>query len=112
MTSKSMVTKDSAITEPQILYVGEEIAIRVNVEGVVSTLSTPTQAFYKRNQDTDLSSTYFTGSLTASGTTIIVTKTTTGLKKGEYTLSVMAVVDGLTQVVATIPIIVKRRSET
>ena len=99
------------VTQPIILYEDDERSIRVNIRGVVSTLTSPTQKFFKRDQTTDISSTYFSGSMTASGTTIIVSKTTTSLIRGEYTLSVAATVDGQIQVVAQIPIIVKRRGE-
>lgn len=111
MSSKTSVTEDTTLAPPQILREGDEIAFQINVSGVVSTLASPTMTFYRKDTGDDLASTYFTGSITAPSIDTLITKTTTGLKAGEWVLSVNATVDGLVQNVVTIPIIVKRRNQ-
>jgi len=111
MSNKTSVVKDPILTEPVFLTEGDQISIDVKISGVVSTLASPTNAFYKQNTGSDLSSTYLTGSTTASGLDTITTKTTTGLKAGNWVLVVSATVDGQVQNVAKIPIPIKRANE-
>lgn len=113
MSDKTMVTQDDTLTPPQILREGDQVAFQIDVAGVVSTLATPTMAFYKQNTGSDVSSTYFTGSITVPTGSIstIITKTTQNLKAGEWVLSVGATVDGQVMNVATIPVIVKRANQ-
>lgn len=111
MSTKTSVVKDETRTEPIVLFENDQVAFQINISGVVSSLASPTQTFYKQNTTTDTSSTYFTGSMTASGTTVILTKTTQNLKAGEWILSVSATVDGQVQNVARIPIIIKRQGD-
>jgi hypothetical protein len=111
MTQKTRIVEDTTTVEPQIIREGEGIAFEVVVAGVTTGITSPTSKWYKENSNTDLSSTYLTGSASVSGVDTIITKTTTSLKAGDWIMSVGGVVDGLTQVVATIPITVKKESE-
>lgn len=111
MTQKSAISNDPTSNEPLYLREGDEVALTIHVAGVQSTITSPTMTMYKEGTSTDLSSTYLTGAMSISGIDSIITKTTTGLKSGSYIWSVSATVDGQVQIVATIPVIVKRRSE-
>lgn len=111
MTFKTQITKDETVVEPEVCREGDSVAFDVVVDGVVSSLSSPTMTMYKEGSTTDVSGTYLTGSMSVSGLDTIVTKSTTGLKAGWWILSVSATVDGQAQTVATIPLFVKRRSE-
>ena len=111
MSQKTMVTEDSTLAQPRILREGDGVAFEIHVAGVVSTLTSPTMTFYQKNTGADKSSTYFTGSITATSIDTIITKTTQNLKAGEWVLSVSATVDGQVQNVITIPIIVKRQNQ-
>ena len=108
-----MVTEDDTLAPPQILREGDAIAFQIDVAGVVSTLATPTMTFYRQNTGADVSSTYFTGTITVPTGSIdtIITKTTQNLKAGDWVLSVSATVDGQVMNVATIPVIVKRKNQ-
>jgi len=112
MSQKTKIVNDKTLTQPIIMREGDERAITIRVIGATSIASdaTLTVTMYKQGASTDLSSTYLTGSMSVSGNTI-TTKTTTGLKQGEYLVSVKATVDSVLRIVATIPLIVKRRSE-
>ena len=112
MTTQTSISSDQTITEPKILREGEAVAFKIIVPGVNSTLASPTMTFYKQNSGADVSSTYFTGSMSVFGLDTIITKTTQNLKKGDWTMSVFAVVDGQTQCVSTTHIIVKRANES
>lgn len=111
MSFKTQLTKDETAVEPEICREGDAVAFRITVEGVVTAITSPTMTFYKEGGTSDLSATYLTGSMSISGIDTILTKTTTGLKQGNWIASVNATVDGQSQNVATIPIIVKRRGE-
>jgi hypothetical protein len=110
MANTVAVTSDPTSLPLIIRREGDQVAWVVNVQGVVSTLTSPTMAFYKRGGSQDQSSTYLTGSMSVSGFTII-TKSTTGLKQGDWVINVSATVDGQIQTVATQPLRVKRKSE-
>lgn len=109
MSQKTKVTQDPTLTDPVIRREGDSVAFAITVSGA-TTITSPTMTMYKEGSSTDISSTYLTGSTSVSGN-VIVTKTTTGLIRGDYIVSVSATVDGQTYVVATIPFIVKRRGE-
>ena len=111
MSQKTKIVNDKTLTQPIIMREGDERAITIRVIGATSIASdaTLTVTMYKQGASTDPSSTYLTGSMAVSGNTI-TTKTTTGLKQGEYLVSVKATVDSVPRIVATIPLIVKRRS--
>lgn len=111
MTQRTAITKDQTSVDPEFCREGDEIAFEVVVSGVVTGITSPTMTMYKEGSTSDLSATYLTGAMSVSGTDTIITKTTTGLKVGSYILSIFATVDGQVQNVATIPLIVKRRSE-
>lgn len=113
MSQKTKIVNDKTLTQPIIMREGDERAITIRVIGATSITSdaTLTMTMYKQGASTDLSSTYLTGSMSTDSTNTITTKTTTGLKQGEYLVSVKATVDSVLRVVATIPLIVKRRSE-
>ena len=113
MSMKLNVTKDDTLSELVILREGDQVAFQIDISGVSSTLESPTMAFYKQNSARDVSSTYFTGSMSIPTGSIdtIITKTTQNLKKGDWTLSVNATVDGQVQNVCTVPVVVKRRNE-
>jgi len=111
MTTKSMITKDETSAEPVFLREGDAIAFVIPVSGVVTGISSPTMAFYKENQQTDVSSTYFTSTMSVSGVDTIITKTTQNLKAGVWIMSISATVDGQVQNVVTVPVIIKRKSE-
>lgn len=111
MTQKSNIVNDTTSCEPQMCREGDAVAFKIVVAGVTTGITSPTNKFFKEGSNTDLSSTYLTGSATVSGVDTIITKTTTSIKSGNWILSVGGTVDGLVQNVATIPIIVKRESE-
>jgi len=112
MSTKTLVTRDASLTEPQIWIEGDQIALQIPIPHVVTGITgTPTMKFFKANTTTDLSSTYFTGSMSVIGTNTIQCKTSQNLKAGSYVLSVTAVVDGQTYVTARVPIIVKREGD-
>ena len=114
MSSKISVVEDETITSPIILREGDEVVFQVWVPGVTSGITsdaTLTMAFYKTGSNTDLSSTYLTGSMSVVGTDVIQTKQTQNLKAGDWAMGIKATVDGLLYTVATIPVIVKSRSE-
>lgn len=107
---KTTIVKDETSGEPVIAREGDEVVYVILVAGVVSTLENPVMYFYQEGQLTDKSSTYWIGSMSVNENSII-TKQTTGLKAGDFVLSVFAKVDGMVQNVITVPYIVKRRSE-
>lgn len=111
MSQKSQVVDDETSVPPVYAREDDAVAYVIPVSGVVTGISSPTMKFYKKGTTTDVSSTYWSGSMTVSGVDTIVTKTTQNLKAGEWVISINATVDGLSQNVATIPYIVKRRSE-
>lgn len=111
MSDRQSVVKDQTLQDVEILREGDQIAFVIYITGVVSTLVSPTMTFYKQGSNTDLSGTYFTGSMSVSGLDTIVTKTTQNLKSGDWVMSISATVDGLIQNIATVPIHVKRKSD-
>lgn len=111
MSFKTQITADPTSVEPEVCREGDAVAFKVIVSGVVNAITSPTMTMYKEGSTTDVSGTYLTGSMSVSGVDTIITKSTTGLKAGIYLLSINATVDGQSQNVATIPLVVKRRSE-
>jgi hypothetical protein len=111
MTQKTMIARDETSTETIIAREGDEVAYKIPVSGVVTGISSPTMEFLKEGTSTDLSGTYWTGSMSVSGVDTILTKTTQNLKAGNYVLSVKATVDGQVMIVASVPFVVKRRGE-
>lgn len=111
MTQKTRIVADTTSVEPQIMRESDQIAFEIVVQGVTTGITSPTSKWYKENSNTDLSSTYLTGSASVSGVDTIITKTTQNLKAGDWIHSVGGTVDGIPQVVATIPITVKKESE-
>lgn len=111
MSFKTQLTKDTTAVEPEVVREGDTVSFKIIVSGVVSGITSPTLKMYKEGSTTDVGSTYFTGSLSVSGVDTILTQSTTGLKQGNWLVSVNATVDGMQQNVVTIPLIVKRRSE-
>ena len=111
MTDKISVSLDSSVSDRVILREGDAVPLQIKISGVTSSLSSPTMAFYKEGSNSDVSSTYFTGSMAVSGLDTIITKTPTGLKRGNWVLSVGATIDGYVQVACTIPITIKRNGE-
>lgn len=111
MSQRTSIVNDETSSEPVFAREGDEVAYKIVVSGVVTGISSPTMTFYKEGANTDLSSTYFTGSMSVSGVNTIITKSTTGLKAGNWVMSIFGTVDGQVQCVATIPLIVKRKSE-
>jgi hypothetical protein len=111
MSNKTQVTKDRTSCEPEFAREIDAVAFKIVVSGVVTGITSPTMTFCKEGSETDLSSTYLTGSMSVSGVNTIITKTTTGLKAGRYVVGINGTVDGQVQNVATIPFIVKRKSE-
>jgi len=111
MTQKSSIVNDVTSVEPEMCREGDAIAFIVKVSGVVTGISSPTNEFYREGQNTDVSATYLTGTTTVSGVDKVITKTTQNLKSGYWILSVSGTVDGLVQNIATIPLLVKRKSE-
>lgn len=110
MTQKNSFVADQTLAqEPVYAREGDVVPYAIPISGA-STVTTPTMFFYKEGSTTDVSSTYFTGSMSVSGT-VIITKTPTGLKKGDWVLSIWAIVDGYNQNVVTYPFKVKRKSE-
>lgn len=113
MSQKTKIGNDRTVTDPVIMREGDERAVVLTVIGATTIASdaTLTMTFYKQGSTSDLSNTYLTGSMSTNGTNTITTKNTTGLKQGEYLMSIKATLDGVLRTVATIPLIVKRRSE-
>ncbi len=108
--TKYTVSLDDALGPPVILHEGDAVAWSINVPDVSTSVTSPTLTMYRQNSGADVSSTYFTGSMSVSGTTI-VTKTTQNLKAGDWIINVSATVDGLTYVVYRFPLIVKRKNQ-
>lgn len=111
MTQKISIADDETITRKIILRKSDQVAFEIQVSGVTTGITSPTSKWFKRYSDTDLSSTYLSGSASVSGVDVIITKSTTGLNAGEWILSVGGTVDGIPQIVATIPVDVKRDSD-
>ncbi len=110
MATKTQTTKDETAGDLVIAREDDAVAYVVPVKGVVSTLTSPTMKFYKEGSTNDLSSTYWGGSMSVSGFSII-TKATQNLKAGDYILSINATADGQSQNVLTVKFKIKRRSE-
>jgi hypothetical protein len=108
MSVKTSVTQDKALGEPVILTESAAVTFQINVPGTNAPTS-PTMTMYKQNSGSDISSTYFAGSMSVSGMAII-TKTTQNLKAGEYIINIDATVGGNTYTVYRFPLIVKRKS--
>ena len=111
MTQRSSIVNDETSTEPVFAREGDQVAYVIPVSGVVTGITSPTMTFYKEGGNSDLSSTYWTGSMSVSGVNSIVTKTTQNLKAGNWIISISGTVDGQVQNVCTIPFIVKRKGE-
>ena len=111
MTQKSAIVNDETSHEPIFAREGEEVAWTIPISGVRTGISSPVMYFYKKGSNSDVSSTYWTGSMSVSGVDTIVTKTTTALKAGDWTISIFATIDGQLQNAATVPMIVKRKSD-
>src|SRR5688572_7204528 len=101
MTTRTQVTKDETAGDVVIAREGDAVPYTIPVSGVVSTLTSPTMKFFKEGSTNDVSSTYWTGSMSVSNFSI-TTKTTQNLKAGTYILSVNATVDGVSQNVLTV----------
>jgi len=111
MTQRSSLVNDETSTEPVFAREGDQVAYVIPVSGVVTGITSPTMTFYKEGGNSDLSSTYWTGSMSVSGVNSIVTKTTQNLKAGNWIISIFGTVDGQVQNVCTIPYIIKRKGE-
>ncbi len=109
MTQKSSLIGDETVGQPIYAREGDVAPYAIPISGA-STVTSPTMFMYKEGSTSEVSSTYFTGSMSVSGTTII-TKTPQNLKKGDWVLSIWAVVDGYNQNVRTYPFKVKRKGE-
>jgi hypothetical protein len=110
MSNKTSVTLDPALGQVVILFEGDAVAWTITVPSVVTSITSPTMTMYRQNSGSDVSSTYFTGSLTVSGFDI-TTKTTQNLKAGDWIVNVNATVDGITYCVYRFPLIVKRLNQ-
>lgn len=110
--TKTSISNDETSVEPQFVREGDQVAFKVVVAGVVTGITSPTMAMYKEGSQSDVSSIYLAGDMPpVAGIDTIVTKTTQNLKAGNWILSISGTVDGQVQNVATIPLIVKRKSE-
>ncbi len=109
--TKYTISNDDALGEPVILHEGDAVAWSIYVPDVATAVSSPTMTMYRKNSGADVSATYFTGSMSVTGSTTIVTKTTTALKAGEWIVNVSATVDGMTYIVYRFPLIVKRANQ-
>ena len=103
MTQKTSITNDPTSAEPVFAREGDQVAYNIPVAGVVTGITSPTMEFYKDGGNTDLSSTYWTGSMSVSGVNSVITKTTQNLKAGNWIISISGTVDGQVQNIATIP---------
>lgn len=111
MTQRASIVNDETSTKPVYAREGDQVAYVIPVSGVVTGISSPTMTFYKEGGNTDLSSTYFTGSMSVTGVNNVITKTTQNLKAGNWIISIFGTVDGQVQNICTIPFIVKRKGE-
>lgn len=111
MTQKSSIVNDETSVEPVFAREGDEVAYVITISGVITGVSSPTMTFYKEGGNSDLSSTYFIGSMSVSGVNTVITKTTQNLKAGSWIISISGTVDGQVQNICTIPFVVKRRGE-
>lgn len=111
MSNKVSVTDDPTYKRVEPITEGDEIAWVVPVGGVVTGISSPTMKMFKRGSTTDLSSTYFTGSMSVSGTDTVVTKTTSNIKAGDYVIPLKATIDGQTYTFAKLLVLVKREGD-
>lgn len=113
MSQKTKINNDTASTSRRVMREGEErpIVIRVIGSTTITDDATLTMTMYKRGASSDLSATYFTGSMSTNGTNQITTKTTnSALRRGDYVVSVRATINGVLRVI-TVPLLVKRRSD-
>lgn len=90
--------------EPIICHENDQLQFEINVLGNVSN---PEMKFFKRGSNIDLKNTYWSGSMSCYGDTIL-TPYTDNLKSGEWVLSVSADVGNGRQVVLTQPFVVLR----
>ena len=111
MTQRTSITNDETSSEPVFAREGDQVAYVIPVAGVVTGITSPTMTFYKDGGNSDLSSTYWTGSMSVSGVNSVLTKTTQNLKAGNWIISIFGTVDGQVQNIVTIPFIVKRKGE-
>lgn len=111
MTQRTSITNDETSSEPIFAREGDQVAYNIPVAGVVTGITSPTMTFYKDGGNTDLSATYWTGSMSVSGLNTVVTKATQNLKAGSWIISIFGTVDGQVQNIVTIPFIVKRKGE-
>ncbi len=111
MTQKSSIVNDETSHEPVFAREGDQVPYAIPVAGVVTGITSPTMEFYKDGGNTDLSSTYWTGSMSISGVNVVVTKAPQNLKAGNWIINISGTVDGAAQTIATIPFIVKRKGE-
>lgn len=109
LSQKNSVLGDETVGNVIYVREGDSIKFAIPISGA-STVTSSSLLFYKEGSTSEVSSTYFTGSMSESGTTI-VTKTTQNLKQGRWVMSIWATVDGYVQNVRTYPFIVKRKSE-
>lgn len=113
--SKSIIADDATSCDVQYFRETETTPIKLVTSGF-TTVTDPVQYFYKDGSQNDVSSTFFTGSMSVSGTDIISktplnTPAANTMKAGRYILSIFATCDGVYQCVGTIPWVVKRRGE-
>jgi len=111
MTQRTSITNDETSSEPVFAREGDQGAYVISVAGVVTGITSPTMTFYKEGGNSDLSATYWTGSMSVSGVNSVLTKTTQNLKAGNWIISIFGTVDGQVQNIVTIPFIVKRKGE-
>ena len=111
MTQKSSIVNDSTSVEPVFAREGDQVAQVITGADVVTGITSPTMTFYKEGGNSDLSSTYFIGSMSVTGVNNVITKTTQNLKAGNWIISVFGTVDGQVQNICTIPFVVKRKGE-
>lgn len=110
MSSKTSVTLDPALGPPVIVFEGDAVAWTIEVPDVATSVTSPTMTMYRQNSGSDVSATYFTGSMSVTGNSI-VTKTTQNLKAGDWVVNISATVDGVTYCVYRFPLIIKRLNQ-
>lgn len=112
MSQKASIVSDQTLAqEPIYAREGDVAPFAIPISGA-STVTTPTMFFYKEGSTTDVTDTYFAASPTMSVSgTVITTRVPQNLKKGDWVLSIWAIVDGYNQNVVTYPFKVKRKSE-
>lgn len=109
MTETTTIGNDHTRCEPVICYEGDNPVYTIVKPGVTTIANDGTLTMWIYKGSTDSSSTYLTGSMSASGNAA-TTKTFTALVSGEYFVGLRGTCDGQLITFATFPLYVRKKS--